>query len=139
MPRTASTRTRSSAPTAGVDDAESLRGLNLAVLVGELSSAPEVRDLGERGRVASLAVRTPTADGATSVPVTVWSPPAWLEDASAGTRVVLVGPVRRRFYRSGSGATGSRVEVEASAIARDTARSRVAMWRRAAAALEALA
>lgn len=138
MPRTATTRTRPSAPTAGADAAEGVRGLNVAVLVGELSSEPEVRDLGERGRVASLAVRTPTADGATSVPVTVWAPPAWLADAPAGTRVVLVGPVRRRFYRSAAGATGSRVEVEASAIARDTARSRAAMGRRAAAALEAL-
>jgi hypothetical protein len=46
--------------------------------------------------------------------------------------------VRRRFYRSAAGATGSRVEVEAVAIARDTARARSAMGRRAAAALAGL-
>ncbi len=138
MPRTTTNRSRSTVPGATSDEPVRAAGLNLAVLVGELSAEPEVRDLGDRGRVASLAVRTPTADGATSVPVTVWAPPVWLEDAPAGTRVVLFGPVRRRFYRSAAGATGSRVEVAASAIARDTARSRAAMGRRAAAALEAL-
>lgn len=136
MPRTATDRSRSSASGRTAHDPDRVGGLNLAVVIGALSSEPEVRDLGERGRVASLAVRTPTADGATSVPVAVWSPPAWLEDAPAGTRVVLIGPIRRRFYRSATGATGSRVEVEATTISRDTARSRAAMARRAVAALE---
>ena len=114
-------------------------GVNLAVLAGELSGEPEVRDLGERGTVASFALRTAAPDGATSVPVAVWSPPAWLEDAPVGAKVVLVGFVRRRFFRSAGGTTGSRVEVEAVALARDTARSRAAMIRRAEAALGELA
>ena len=136
MPRAVTDRSRSSASSRIAHDPDRVGGLNLAVVIGALSSEPEVRDLGERGRVASLAVRTPTADGATSVPVAVWSPPAWLEAAPAGTRVVLVGPIRRRFYRSATGATGSRVEVEATTISRDTARARAAMARRASASIE---
>lgn len=139
MPRTTTNRSRSTVPGATSDAPARAAGLNLALLVGELSAAPEVRDLGDRGRVASLAVRTPTADGATSVPVAVWAPPAWLEDAPAGTRVVVIGPVRRRFYRSATGATGSRVEVEATTVSRDTARARAALERRAMAVLSASA
>ena len=36
----------------------------------------------------------------------------WVEELDAGDEIVVVGPVRRRFFRA-AGATASRVEVEA--------------------------
>ena len=54
---------------------------------------------------------------ATSVPVAVWDPPAHVEDLEAGSDVVVLGRVVRRFFRTGAGAPGSRVEVRAELVA----------------------
>lgn len=52
--------------------------LNLGIVCGPCSAAPEIRALESGTRPASLAVGCPGGDGrATSVPVTVWDPPAW--------------------------------------------------------------
>ena len=51
-----------------------------------------------------------------SVPVAVLDPPAWVEELDAGDEIVVVGPVRRRFFRA-AGATASRVEIEADVVA----------------------
>ena len=59
-------------------------------------------------------------DRATSVPVTVWDPPAWVESLEPGDAVVVVGKLRRRFYQR-PGGVGSRVDVEAELIGRATA------------------
>jgi len=83
----------------GVDDAD--ERVNLAVVRGECSGPPETRTLESGARVASLAVRCPTGgagERATSVPVTVWDPPAWIETLDRGDEVVVVGRVRRRFF-----------------------------------------
>jgi len=112
--------------------------LNLAVVRGPLSSPPEVRTLVSGSRVAALSVRTPLEDRATSVPVTVWDPPGWIEALAEGDDVVVLGTVRRRFYRAG-GTTGSRVDVEASFVGRPTKRELGAWRRRVEAALAALA
>jgi len=106
--------------------------LNVAVVSGVCSSPPEVRVLESGTRVASLSVRAPARGGngtdagerATSVPVTVWDPPAWVEELDTGAAVVVVGQVRRRFY-SRPGGVGSRVDLEATAIARSRDRRRV--------------
>ena len=56
----------------------------------------------------------------------------------AGDEVVVVGRVRRRFFRAG-GATASRVEVEAEVVARARDRRRVqAALRRATETFEVL-
>ena len=93
-------------------------GANVALIRGECSTTPDVRLLESGSRVASLAVRCPAADGrTTSVPVTVWEPPSWVEALGPGDHVVVVGALRRRFYR-GAGGVGSRVDLESTGIAR---------------------
>src|SRR3954453_13271679 len=98
---------------------------NLAVIRGVCSSAPDVRSLpsGEKLAVLQVTVRPPEGH-ATSVPVVVWSPPAWVAKVDAGDEVVVVGRVRRRFYQVG-GAAASRVEVEAEVVARANDRRRL--------------
>ena len=113
--------------------------INLSVLCGPCSAAPELRVLESGTRLATLAIRCPTGDAkATSVPVTVWDPPAWLETVEPGESVVVVGRLRRRFYQR-PGGVGSRVDVEAEMIGRARDRRRIdAALRRALASLEAL-
>ena len=117
-----------------------LPAVNLCVVCGPCSTAPEVRVLESGTRVASLAVRCPSGDDrATSVPVTVWDPPAWVEALEPGDAVVVVGRLRRRFYQR-PGGVNTRVDVEAELIgrARDR-RRRDAAVRKAETALDALA
>ena len=115
-------------------------GVNLSVLAGVCSAPAEVRELESGSRLATLSVRVPSSNGhATSVPVTVWDPVAWVETLDADDPVVVVGRVHRRFFRTGTGATGARVEVEAEVIAKGgDRRRREALRRRAEAALERL-
>ena len=125
-------------------------GVNLALLCGPCSGPAEVRVLESGTRLATLAVRCPAAgkpgvnpkagadERATSVPVTVWDPPAWVETLAAGDRIVVVGRMRRRFYQR-PGGVGSRVDVEAEMIGRARDRRRIdAALRKADEALEAL-
>lgn len=91
-------------------------GTNLAVLNGTLSRAPEARQLPSGDALVSLEV-TIRAPGRTSesVPVAWFEAPAASLEWVAGEEVVVVGRVRRRFFRSG-GATQSRTEVVADAV-----------------------
>src|SRR6185503_12657033 len=93
--------------------------INIAIVRGVLSSAPECRTLPSGSELAQLQVTTrPDAEGAAvSVPVSVTDPPAWIADLDAGDELLLTGTVRRRFFRAG-GATASRVEIAALAVAR---------------------
>ena len=111
--------------------------LNLAVIRGPLSSEPELRALASGSTVANLAVRAPTAGRATSVPISVWDPPAWVSELAEGDDVIVLGAVRRRFYRAGAG-TGSRVDVEAVFIGRAGKRQRRTVAKRMEAALAEL-
>jgi single-strand DNA-binding protein len=115
-------------------------GLNLVVLHGVASNPPEARVLPSGQRLATLSVRVPGADGkATSVPVAAWDPPAWLEEVEADDALVVVGMLRRRFFRDGNGATASRVEVEAATLGRGgERRRRAAAAQRATRALAGL-
>src|SRR5262245_54923468 len=144
-----STKSAGTAADVDPDDAEAI-GLNLAVIWGTCSAPPEIRTLESGSRVASLAVRTPASATArrgraaanataTSVPVTVWDPPAWVETLDAGDAVVVVGSVRRRFFATRTGARGAKSEVEAATIAKATDRQLEQASRRALAALAALA
>src|SRR5262245_60278710 len=94
--------TKSAGSAVDADDTDV--GLNLAVIWGTCSAPPEIRTLESGSRVASLAVRTPagatttrrgrgSSATATSVPITVWDPPAWVETLDAGDAVVVVGSV----------------------------------------------
>ncbi len=113
--------------------------MNLAVLRGVTSSPATVRELESGRRLAALSVRVPSlGSDATSVPVTVWDPPAWVTALDADEPVVVVGALRRRFYQS-SGGVGARVEVESVLVGRGTdRRRRDAARRRADDALDAL-
>jgi len=121
-------------------------GLNLAVLWGRSSGDAEIRTLESGRRLATLAVRTGggalpehRADAAvTSVPVTVWEPPAWLESLEREDPVIVVGRIRRRFFTTRAGTRGAKVEVEALSIARATRGALDRAWRRAAGSLDAL-
>jgi hypothetical protein len=115
-------------------------GANLVVLCGPCPAPPEVRALESGSRLATFALRCPSgqAGQATSVPVTVWDPPAWLETVEAGDWLVVVGRMRRRFYQR-PGGLGSRVDVEAELVGRARDRRRIdAALRRADAALDVL-
>jgi len=101
--------------------------INLSVVRGTVSAPPEVRALESGSRVAALAVRTNGPDGKdTSVPVTVWEPAAWIETLDAGDGVLVVGRVRRRFFRTATGVRGAKTEVEADLVARARDRRRLA-------------
>jgi single-strand DNA-binding protein len=65
---------------------------------------------------------------AESVPVAWFDPPAAASGLVAGDEVVVVGRVRRRFFRAG-GATASRTEVVAAKVvpARSAAKVRAAL------------
>ena len=118
---------------------DDLPTVNLTVVCGPCSGAPELRVLESGTRLASLAVRCPAGgDRATSVPVTVWDPPAWVESLQPGDAVVVVGTLRRRFYQR-PGGVGSRVDVEAELIGRARDRRRIdAALRKAESALDEL-
>ena len=95
-------------------------GTNLVVLRGVLSRDPEVRELpsGDALVAYDVTVRPEAPAGeaprAESVPVAWFDPPAAATAMAAGDEVVVVGRVRRRFFRAG-GATASRTEVVADA------------------------
>lgn len=105
--------------------------VNLAVVWGVCSTVPEVRELDSGRRLASLSVRVKTGDEpATSVPVTVWEPPAWVETLAAGDEILVLGRIRRRFFQTAAGGRGAKVELEAEALARGRDRRRVAAVRK---------
>lgn len=109
-------------------------GTNLVVLRGVLSREPEVRALPSGSTLVAyeLTVRAdgPDAARAESVPVCWFDPPAAATGFADGADVVVVGRVRRRFFRAG-GATASRTEVVADRVlsARATTRCRDAVGR----------
>jgi single-strand DNA-binding protein len=109
-------------------------GTNLVVLRGVLSRAPEVRALPSGSTLVAyeLTVRSEGAAAARaeSVPVCWFDPPAAATGFAEGADVVVVGRVRRRFFRAG-GATASRTEVVADRVlsGRSTARCREAVAR----------
>jgi single-strand DNA-binding protein len=93
---------------------------NLAVVRGAVSHDPQIRTLPSGGVVVQFDLATRTEiDGATtsvSVPI-AWSDPTETNIAVvvAGAELVVVGAVRRRFFRVG-GATQSRTEVIADTV-----------------------
>jgi single-strand DNA-binding protein len=124
--------------TAAKVEPEARDGLNLAVVRGIVSSPPETRVLPSATVLVQLQVTTRLETETLSIPVSCWNPAGWVETVEPGDEIVVVGRVRRRFFRAG-GATASRVELEADVISRASDRRRVqAAVRRATAALTSL-
>lgn len=104
-----------------------LAGTNLSIIAGALSRPPELRHLPSGDQVLTLEVTVrPEGAAAESVPVAWHSPTSSALDWSSGEEVVVVGRVRRRFFRAG-GATQSRTELVAQAVV--PARRRAAVQR----------
>ena len=103
--------------------------LNVAVVRGTCSSPADVRTLPSGDVLAQLQVSARVGDSVTSVPVAVLDPPAWVQQLDSGEEVIVIGHVRRRFFRA-AGATASRVEIQAELVARARDRRRAAAARR---------
>ena len=89
---------------------------NVAVLRGQLSSPPRARQLASGDQLVSLELTAKADDGpADTVPVAWFGAPDPLPAWEAGQELVVVGRVRRRFFRAGA-ATASRTEVVATAV-----------------------
>ncbi len=97
--------------------------MNLTVVSGHLTRPGSIRELNEGHRVLTLEVSDGTSRSA-SIPVAWHDPPATAETLDVGDEVVVVGRVRRRFFRSG-GSTQSRTEVDAEVVIRARQRSRI--------------
>lgn len=92
--------------------------MNIVVIRGTLSSAPREQDLPSGSLLIAWEVSVRDAAGsASSVPVRWFDPPSRLRSVDAGDEVVVVGSVRRRFYRAG-GRTMSATEVVGRAASR---------------------
>ncbi len=93
---------------------------NLAVIRGAVAHEPNERHLPSGGVVVQFDVATRVeSEGkpvSVSVPIAWHDPnPAQLGALVAGSEMVVIGTVRRRFFRVG-GATQSRTEVVADAV-----------------------
>lgn len=89
--------------------------MNVVVLRGRLSRPALERTLASEDRLVSLEVTVPRPGRADTVPVVARNAPPAVALLETDEEVVVVGRVRRRFFRSGSG-TASRTEVVASQI-----------------------
>jgi len=107
--------------------------MNIVVLRGSLPRNPERRELSSGGDILQFDLVTELESGSnTTVPVSWFDAPE--EPAlTEGVEVVVVGSVRRRFFRAG-GSTQSRTEVVADAVTPASQRRTVA--KRLAAAAE---
>lgn len=114
--------------------------LNLVVIRGRLARPAACQQLPSDAVLLRWELRVDGAgEGgrAETVPVVWFDPPAWSSALDAGEEVVVVGRVRRRFFRAG-GATQSRTEVVAERAARWSSRRRAArLVEEAVATLEA--
>ncbi len=103
--------------------------MNVCILQGRLTRPPEQRLVGDGRSVVTYEVAVDRPEGgAESVPVVWEGAPAIAVDLEIEAEVVVVGRVRRRWFRS-SGATQSRTEVVAEVVvpAHHTKRARSAL------------
>jgi single-strand DNA-binding protein len=90
--------------------------INLVALEGRLARPAEQRLLPSGSHVVSIELTVRGAQGpAETVPVAWPDGPAWASVLDADAAIVVVGRVRRRFFRAG-GSTQSRTEVVAESI-----------------------
>ena len=88
---------------------------NLVVLRGTLAADVRLRELPSGSALAQFDITTRDDSGTQSVPVAWFDPPPSIAELGAGVELVVLGSVRRRFYRAG-GATQSRTEVVAAKV-----------------------
>jgi single-strand DNA-binding protein len=87
--------------------------LNIVIVIGSLAKPVEVRDLPSGVSIANFDVVVPQVDGTPdSVPVALFEAPEEVLQWEAGAPLLVVGRVRRRFFRVGP-TTQSRTEVVA--------------------------
>lgn len=89
--------------------------MNVVILRGQLSRPPLRRELPSGDVIVQYEVTLAGPERAESVPVAWPSPPAAAEAFDTADAVVVVGRVRRRFFRT-AGATQSRTEVVADRV-----------------------
>lgn len=93
-----------------------LDATNVVVLTGVLSGEPRDRSLPSGDRLVEFDVTTRGAAGVYNAPVAWFGPTELADRLVAASPVVVVGLVRRRFFRAG-GITQSRTEVLALRVA----------------------
>ena len=90
--------------------------MNVVILRGRLSRPPQSRALPSGDIVITYEVTVPRpGQRAETVPVAWLDAPASAADLAVDEEVVVVGRVRRRFFRAG-GSTQSRTEVAAERV-----------------------
>ena len=100
--------------------------MNVCILQGRLTRPPEQRVAGDGRSLVTYELAVERSEGgAESVPVVWEGAPAVAVDLDVDAVVVVVGRVRRRWFRSG-GATQSRTEVVAEGVVPRRAGKRVA-------------
>lgn len=100
--------------------------MNVCILQGRLTRPPEQRVVGDGRSLVTYELAVDRSEGgAESVPVVWEGAPAVAVDLDVEAEVVVVGRVRRRWFRSG-GATQSRTEVVAEGVVPRRATKRVA-------------
>ena len=104
---------------------------NVVVLIGRLARPAETRELPSGDRLVAYEVTVDRpGERAETVPVVWVGAPASAGDHDVDERMLVIGRVRRRFYREG-GSTQSRTEVGAEAVgnARQSKRAAAALRR----------
>ncbi|MEA2716890.1 MAG: single-strand DNA-binding protein [Actinomycetota bacterium] len=102
---------------------------NVVAVVGRLARPPEVRELPSGDRLVTYEVTVPRpGERAESLPVVWFEAPARAAELPVDELVVVVGRVRRRFFRT-AGGTQSRTEVVADIVvaARQARRAKSAL------------
>src|SRR5688572_13056853 len=90
--------------------------MNVVTVFGKLSRPAEERTLPSGDRLVQLELTVArTGQRAESVPVVCFDAPATVAGLDVGEEVLVVGRVRRRFFRTGGG-TQSRTEVVADQV-----------------------
>jgi single-strand DNA-binding protein len=92
--------------------------MNVVIISGRLSRPPVEQELPSGDLLCRLEVTVRSAaEPTTSVPVAVLRPSAAVRALAGDEEVVVLGSVRRRFFRTPAG-TGSRTEVLAERVVR---------------------
>jgi single-strand DNA-binding protein len=104
---------------------DSIDATNVAVVQGQLSGVPRRRELPSGSVLVELDVTTRGQGGSWSVPVAWFDPEPLADSLQEGEAVVVVGYVRRRFFRAGA-VTQSRTEVVAVRVLRAARKANVA-------------
>ena len=100
--------------------------MNVCIIQGRLTRPPEHRVAGDGRSLVTYELAADRPEGGTETVPVVWEgAPAVAVDLDVDAEVVVVGRVRRRWFRTG-GATQSRTEVVATGVVPRRAAKRVA-------------